>query len=306
MPTSLKPDTTRNVAQPGDLSTITPDAKQSGSFTAPFKETLKYRLRNIATLRHLAPGLSKRLFLIFGCQRSGTTLLLSILRAHPSITGVDETEFPSPYPFPSAQRLMLNRFTNQYACFKMLEHSNKLNFLSQFYPEAKVLWPVRNPHSTISSMMNLTNSAGDWIDRCSESELKRLQPFFPNELGSLNLSELSKIEKAALYWTYKNQYVERLKAQGFDVLAFRYEDLLSQQRDTLTQIVNFLGLDWSNDVLSFHQKNRGKLLAGGTRTDNPINVERASKLQSYLSAADMDLINQICEPMMSAYGYSAL
>ncbi|MEO1390754.1 MAG: sulfotransferase [Cyanobacteria bacterium J06634_6] len=270
------------------------------------RTSLKYTLRNIVTLRYLAPRVSERLFFIFGCQRSGTTLLLSMLSAHPNITGTDETEFPSPYPFPSAQRLLLNRLTGQYACFKMLEHSNKLEFLSQFYPRASVLWPVRNPHSTISSMLNLTNSEGSWINRCADSEIERLKPFFPDQLGGLMLSEISPLKKASLYWTYKNKYVNVLKQQGFKVFPFLYEDLLSQPEKTLRQMVDFLGIDWSEDLLLFYQKNTGKSLAGGTRTDLPINTERANKLQSDLSAEDVAIINHICEPVMKIYGYPAL
>jgi len=268
--------------------------------------SLKYTLRNVATLRYLAPQFSERLFFIFGCQRSGTTLLLSILNAHPNIVGTDETEFPNPYPFPSAQRLWLNQLSDRYSCFKMLEHSNKLDFLAQFYPKAKVLWPIRNPHSTLSSMLNLKNAEGSWIDRCADSELERLKPFFPEQLEQVSLSDLPALEKAALYWTYKNQYVEVLQANGFDVFPFRYEDLLSQQKATLLKMVDFLGVDWSDDLLSFYQKNPGKSLAGGTRTDRPINAERASKLQSDLSTEDIATINRICEPVMQAYDYPAL
>ncbi len=276
--------------------------------TAPQKvpSHLKYRLRNLAALRHLCPQLSDSLLLIFGCQRSGTTLLLSILNAHPQLTCVDETEFPSPYPFPSAQRLALCKLTGQSLCFKMLEHANKLDFLSQFYPHAKILWPLRNPHSAISSMLNLTNSEGDWIDRCADREMTRLRPFFPNELGNLPLSQYSKIEKAALYWRYKNQYSSQLKNCGFDLFTFKFEDLLQSQRATLQSITHFLNIPWSEDLLNFHSKNPGRSLAGGTQTNRPINGDRAANLQSRFSAKEIATINLICGPVMKTYGYSAL
>lgn len=267
---------------------------------------IKYALRNAATLRPFCSGLSDRLFFIFGCQRSGTTLLLSVLNAHPQIACVDETEFPSTYPFPSAQRLALSKLAQKYLCFKMLEHSNKLNFLAEFYPQAKVLWPVRNPHSTISSMLNLTNSKGDWIDRCVERELDRLKPFFPSELENRDLAKCSKIEKAALYWRCKNQYPAQLEARGFKVLPFKYEDLLKNQKTTLESIMEFLGLAWSEDLLNFHQKNPGKALAGGTRTDRPINKTRAANLKSKLNSRDIATINSICAPVMAAYDYPDL
>lgn len=265
--------------------------------------SIKDALRNLVTLRHFAPPLSGNLFFIFGCQRSGTTLLLSILNAHPQITAVDETEFPSPYPFPSAQRLAFSQLTGTHLCFKMIEHSHKLHFLTRFYPRAKILWPVRNPHSTISSMLNLTNAEGDWIDRCATSEINRLRPYFQTALGSLDLSQLSKIEQAATYWRYKNEYPEQLRKSGFEVLEFKYEDLLQNQKTTLEQILSFLDINWSDDILTFYSKNQGKSLAGGTRTDRPINAERASKLKSNLSAAEIETINNICAPIMRKQSY---
>ena len=72
-------------------------------------EKSRYHLRNLIYLRMLTPYFSQYAFFIFGCQRSGNTILLSVLNAHPQIVGVDETEFPTPYPFPSAPRLINNR-----------------------------------------------------------------------------------------------------------------------------------------------------------------------------------------------------
>lgn len=269
-------------------------------------EQFKYHLRNLITLRYFSPIFSRNLFFIFGCQRSGTTLLLSILNAHPQITCVDETEFSSPYPFPSAQRLAVNKIANHYSCFKMLEHSHKLDFLKKFYPHAKILWPVRNPHSTISSMLNLVNSQGDWIDRCVIQEIERLQPFFGQELENWNLSQLSKIEFGSIYWLYKNQYPIWLKNNGFDVLEFKYEALIQNQKETLEKITNFLGIKWSNDLLKFYQKNSGKIWAGGTRTDKPIDETRASNLKGELNAEEINKINLICKQVMQKYSYIEL
>ncbi|NEN93239.1 MAG: sulfotransferase [Okeania sp. SIO3H1] len=268
--------------------------------------TFKYHLRNIITLRYFSSVFSGNLFFIFGCQRSGTTLLLSILNAHPQITCVDETEFPSPYPFPSAQRLAINKINHHYLCFKILEHSHKLDFLKKFYPNSKILWPIRNPHSAISSMLNLVNSEGDWIDRCVIKEIERLKPFFGKELENWHLSQLSKIELAGIYWLYKNQYPILLKNNGFDVLEFQYEELIQNQKETLAKITNFLEIEWSDDLLNFHQKNPSKSLAGGTRTDRPINTTRASNLQGKLNAEEIQKINVICQPVMQKYSYTEL
>jgi hypothetical protein len=270
-------------------------------------EQIKYHLRNLATLRAFAPIFSDNLFFIFGCQRSGTTLLLSILNAHPQIHIIDETEFPSPYPFPSTPRLMLAKLKKQYLCLKMLEHSNKLEFLKRFYPKAKIIWPVRNPYSAIASMLNLVNSNSktNWIERCAKTEIERLKPFYPEALGQYDLDQLSTIELGAIYWSYKNSYPKFMEDSGFSVFKFTYETLLTNQQETLQDIVDFLGIEWDDNLLNFHQVNPSKSLAGGTKTDRPIDPTKTNSLKG-LSEQDIDTINQICYSVMQNYNYPIL
>jgi hypothetical protein len=152
-------------------------------------------------------------------------------------------------------------------------------------------------------MCNLTNAEGDWLDRCVVTELQRLRTFFPKELGTVDFQKYSKVEQGALYWHYKNQCADLFEARGFSVLAFRYEDLLQDQTATLTRILTFLALPWSEDVLNFHRKNEGKVLAGGTRTDRPINLERAQPKNSALTPAEIQQVQALCRDGMVQYGY---
>ncbi|MGB5596506.1 MAG: sulfotransferase, partial [Crocosphaera sp.] len=66
----------------------------------------KYLLRNLINFRVLSPPFSKSLVLILGCQRSGTTLTLLMLQAHPQIKGYDESHCHSPFPFPHSASLI--------------------------------------------------------------------------------------------------------------------------------------------------------------------------------------------------------
>ncbi|MEL4894620.1 sulfotransferase family protein [Crocosphaera sp. Alani8] len=265
---------------------------------------LKYNLRNLITLRYFCPSISGNLFFIFGCQRSGTTLLLSILSAHPQIIGIDETEYPSPYPFPSAQSLAINKLLNRHLCFKMLEHSNKLNFLKSFYPNSKILWVIRHPFGSISSMLNLVNAQGNWLDRCVIKELDRLKPFWGKSFIDYNSGELSTVELGAIYWLYKNRYLQWLREYGFDILEVKFEDLIQSQETNLKKIVDFLDIEWSDDLLNYYQKNSGKTLAGGTRTDQPIKKKVIDNYLSTLTRDDQEKIANICMPLMETYGYS--
>lgn len=48
---------------------------------------------------------------------------------------------------------------------------------------------MRNPHTTISSMLNLVNSQGDWSDRCVIQEIERFKPFFWQEFRKEVISD---------------------------------------------------------------------------------------------------------------------
>ncbi|MGB3511149.1 MAG: hypothetical protein WBA93_18325 [Microcoleaceae cyanobacterium] len=47
-------------------------------------------------------------------------------------------------------------------------------------------------------------------------------------------------------------------------------------------------------------------MAGGTRTDRPINKTRANNLQGELNVEEIQKINVICQPVMQKYSYTEL
>ncbi len=266
----------------------------------------KNYLRNLLYLRNFAPIFSDQVIFIFGCQRSGNTLLLSILNAHPQLTCIDETELPGSFPFPSAQRLAIARMRGKYICLKILEHSNKINFLKRFYPNTKILWPIRNPYDTIGSMLNLVNSKGNWIDRCAKVEIDRLKPFFnidEIDLTNRDIESFSPVELGAIYWKYKNMYPDILEKNGFSLYKLQYEKLLRNPEEILRNIVNFLGIEPNDNLLEFHRVNPPKTLAGGTRTDRPLDRTKVNNNIKDLSQRDLEIINRICEPVMRDYNY---
>ena len=61
-------------------------------------KALEFR-RDVDPLAWLARTLSSKLVLIFGCQRSGTTLLYMLLTSHPGITGKDDRVKLKDYPW---------------------------------------------------------------------------------------------------------------------------------------------------------------------------------------------------------------
>lgn len=282
----------------------------SGKIFKPLSELIKKNLtieqkdilRDAVNFRIFSPVLSDKLILILGCQRSGTTLALLMLQAHPQIKGIDETEFPSPFPFPSSLDLYVHKLRKKSICLKLPEHIFNVEYIARHFPQAKILWIIRNPYSTISSMQMLTNSQGTWVKRCGIKELNRLIPFFP-EIKQLDLAQLDEISLAAMIWKYKNQALDIYRAKGLSVYSFRYEDLIDNPQAMMSNILNFLELSWSDRVLEyykFHQPN--KVYPGNTKGDKAIDTSRKSS-QPKLTESEKNTIKSLAQELIEYYNY---
>lgn len=192
-------------------------------------------LRDAVNLRVFSPALSDNLILILGSQRSGTTLSLLMLQAHPQVKGVDETELPYTFPFPSSLELFWQKQQGKRICLKLPDHVANLDYISHHFSHAKIVWTVRNPYSVVSSMRLLTNSQGSWIQRCAVAELIKLNQLFP-EIQAIKLDDLDEISLGSYVWYYKNLAIDIFKKRGLAVFDFKYEDLLETPQEMMTKI----------------------------------------------------------------------
>jgi hypothetical protein len=71
--------------------------------------------------------LSFKLILVFGCQRSGTTLVYMLLTAHPMINGKDESECN--FSFPKGSELLINYLHGKMTCFKLPTRTSELDLI---------------------------------------------------------------------------------------------------------------------------------------------------------------------------------
>lgn len=262
-------------------------------------------LRNIIEPPFLYSQLSKRSALILGCQRSGTTLTFLILNSHPQIKGIDETQ--SNYSFPHQSFLYRYAKNDNLVCLKLPNQTFNLKYITQHFPQAKIIWPVRNPYMVISSMRSFIvegkKKQGNWLDFYVKEELIGLSNFLPAIL-SLDLDNLDNISLASHLWNYKNLALEKYRQAGLDTFVFRYEDLLDNPRKVIDENLNFLGLVWDDVVLNHHTYYSGhtKRYPGGTRGDRPIN-RSYKKRKPNLTQQEIRTVSSICREYMLAYGY---
>jgi hypothetical protein len=244
------------------------------------------------SLQPFSPSLSKKLILILGCQRSGTTLTFLILNTHPKIIGFDETQCN--FDYPDAITLLKNSAKSFLLCYKLPTKTADLQYISKHFPQAKIIWPLRHPFAVISSMQSLILlKQRNWIDKCGKNELKKLAYLFPDIL-SLDLDKLDNISIGAHIWNYKNMLIQKFQDYGLDVFAFQYEDLLEKPEKTILQIVDFIGLDWSDNLINHHKYYQDhQKYAGGTKGNRPIDDSRKQP-ELILSNGEQELITSLC------------
>lgn len=248
---------------------------------------------------------SRNSALILGCQRSGTTLTLLALNGHSRIHGRDETEVHHRVP---AARPLLNDFiARKVTCYKLPTVTSDLAMLEDLFPHASIIWVVRNPLAVASSMRRLRfqreNCNDNWINCYGPGEIRRLGKLLP-EARYLDVSAMSEIEIAANIWTLKSQALSKFQASKLEVRTVYFEDLISDTRRTLSELLRFLRLPWEEGVLAHHRskENAGRVLAGKTRGDQGIDPSRRDP-DLKLTDAEIATVTAVCETEMKKHGY---
>lgn len=213
-------------------------------------------------------------------------MLRLILDSHPNIRCFDET---ISYDYLSGRMeiepLIRNDLTAIKAIgFKIPRFSEQLIWeenvdpdygrFPSFFKNEKTLFIVRDVCDVVSSMMTLKeNGDQSWIERYAEQVLKNNLPFANSKEFS---SKLSLLEKGCLpihllgafYWEVKNSGLIALQAEKCDVLPLSYEAFVCDPRAHLESIVGFLGVSWSDVLLTHHRYKHNELDENGMAIGN--------------------------------------
>jgi hypothetical protein len=216
--------------------------------------------------------MKRSLVFVIGPPRSGTTLLLDLLREHPAVAAVSEEFhrfhhdlglFPHRHGesdhFRLTARDALPELRAAYAaaieaaagdkpCFlvKISTLSLQVDFIRALFPEARIVQIVRDGRDTVCSMEDLRQAYQ------REQETPRLLGPAPDPLA-LEVAERFAAEphiRGAAAWAY---HVTRshfdLRFAGFGrSLRLRYEDLLADPFETVQRALTFLELPPAAEV----------------------------------------------------------
>ena len=161
--------------------------------------------------------------LIVGCGRSGTTLLLSILGAHPQVLAFQDETYAF-YPFPFRLPPILQRLTAQSSeewtrwCEKTPKHVRAIpEIVEAFKGAVKIVHLVRDGRDVVTS-------------------------HHPNADQRYYVSPQRWVADVGAGWDKKQH-----------TLLLRYEDLVQQPRESLQVLCEHLGLDFDERMLAFEQ-----------------------------------------------------
>jgi Flp pilus assembly protein TadD len=260
-----------------------------------------------------ADGLPAPAFLI-GFLRSGTTLAEQVLAAHPGIATSDENgilyglgrellrQGGGGEDVPAAlrkatleqaralRRTYWRRVEEEYGeaalrqrfIDKVALNSIDTGLISALFPEAKILFALRDPR-----------------DVCLSCFMQAFQP----AAATVNLLSWQGIAKQ--YAAVMDLWLHLRDAIAPDYLELRYEDTVGDFENTFRRVFEFLGLEWTPEALAFHEKTQGRFIATPSfaAVSQPIfntSVERWRRYAKHFPPVLPDL-----ERFVQAFGYAA-
>jgi len=263
------------------------------------------------TLPSLPP--SRRLALLGGHPRSGTTLLEQVLDSHPDLTSLEETEvfhddaympllnrmpdetpilsFLEAAPTEALQQSRANyfrsaeQFLGQPLGGRLLIDKNpSLTFLIppllRIFPEIKLLIALRDPRDVVLSifMQPLKPERGN-------AAYQRIQTTVDDYVAMMDL------------WQNLKPMIEG------HYLEVRYEDMVADLESVARQSLDFLGVPWNAKVLGFDEHARQKVVRSPTYADvtQPVYKRAVGRWQHYQKYLEPHL--EKLEPFVKAFGY---
>ena len=242
---------------------------------------------------------------LVGFPRSGTTLLDTMLMGHPNIEVLEEeptlrsaanliNDFEALPTLPDeAIRRARDAYFETAKSLTPLKPGNLLidknplsmnllPYIYRLFPETKVILALRHPCDSVFSC-HVTN-------------------FKLND----GMSSFIRLDTTAELYDLSFSYFDRARELlGMPVHQIRYEDVVEDQEGQLRSLIDFLGVDWSEEVLDHETTalGRGRIkTASYAQVAQPIYRQAAGRWQNYRK--HLEPIFPVLEPWVAKFGYS--
>jgi tetratricopeptide (TPR) repeat protein len=250
---------------------------------------------------------------ILGFPRSGTTLVEQTLSAHPKIAAGDELPLiheitaimprmlASPLGYPEAlaelwmgdQREGLDNLRDYYLqkvrqmgvlregatrfTDKMPLNETHLGLIALLFPEAPLIHVLRHPLDIMVSAFSNAFTHGFF---CA-----------------------SDLETAARHYVRVMDLVQHYRAEmTLRYLPIRYEDIVAEQEASVRTLLTFIGEDFNEACLTFHENRRYARTASYAQVAEPLYERSVYRYRHYLT--HLEPVLPILRPMIERLGYT--
>jgi hypothetical protein len=233
---------------------------------------------------------------IVGMPRSGTTLVEQILSAHPQVFGAGELRYMKIMIVDSCSNIEGLEYPQCFAGFSENDFKEfgkaYVNELRQFSKEVKYITD-KMPHNFLNIGLIKLILPNAKIIHCQRNPVDTCWSIFKNFFAGIHNYAYNLRELGEYYKLYEGLMAHwRTILPGF-LFEIQYEELVADQENQTRRLLEYCGLDWQDDCLSFHKSSRPVRTASSTQVRQPIYNNSvllwkryAKELQPLLEALD--------------------
>jgi len=216
---------------------------------------------------------------ICGMFRSGSTLVEQILAGHPRVVSGGELDFLPAIvrtelaPFPASMAGLTDRhaarLADRYREMKARLHPGAerlldkrpdnflyIGLIKTLFPAARIVHTTRHP-----------------LDNCLSVFFLHLDHSMPYALDLLDIGHY--------YSQYRRLMAHWRALYGADILDVEYDALVREPRPIVARMLEYCGLDWSEDCLSFHQRNNTVKTASVWQVRQPLYQHASGRARNF-------------------------
>jgi tetratricopeptide (TPR) repeat protein len=226
---------------------------------------------------------------IFGMPRSGTTLVEQVISSHPNVFGAGELKFLS-----QIVQSLAGQFSNQAgypACLNLLNPLNSCSIGETYVNKVKELVPGdRSNILRITDKMpgNFTNLGviplllpHAKLIHCRRDPMDSCFSNFTQHFTQVIVYTRKLEDLGHYYQIYEDLMAHWHNVLPMPILDVQYEDMVDNFEEMSRKIIDFVGLEWNDACLNFHETERKVKTASLEQVRKPIYKSSVGKWRRY-------------------------
>lgn len=253
-----------------------------------------------ATHQHFGSPSDTPVF-IFGMPRSGTSLVEQIVSSHPQVYGAGELKYIS-----QLIQNLAGKFSNQAgypACLNLLNPINSCGIAQKYLDQLNELVSGNKEHILrVTDKMpgNFTNLGlislllpNAKLIHCRRNPMDSCFSCFTQHFTQVIVYTRTLEDLGHYYQLYEDLMTHWHHVLPTKILDVQYENMVENTEEMSRKIIDYVGLEWDDACLNFHQTERKVKTASLEQVRKPIYSSSVGKWRNY---------EEFLEPLKQALG----